>query len=229
MSALAPGHVLVLLRKVPETQVVVDLGKCRRFVVHPPYNCRRALDPGIPWRPIPKIFWLSPDGLWFEEGGHEFEIGKVFYVERHPVHITHHFLIMNKPLPSKLAPYRDQATGENYFKWLNQQAIKPDESCSDSIDTREKPTWNADKRTLSYRGTEYRRFLRTASRVIELFNAFESSSWTSAKLDERRNPADVRKKVNDALGTRNAGFTIERDRTNHDCLIWKEKLPRHGR
>jgi hypothetical protein len=159
MSALAPGHVLVLLSKVPETQVVVDLGKCLRFVVHPPYNRRRALDPGIPWRPIPKIFRLSPDGLWFEEGGHEFEIGKVFYVERHPVHITHHFLIMNKPLPSKLAPYRDQATGENYFKWRNQQAIKPDESCSDSITTQKKP------------GAKAR------AKIVEFFNNNPKPEW----------------------------------------------------
>jgi hypothetical protein len=116
----------------------------------------------------------------------------------------------------KVQPALDRL--DSLVKQLSEALSAP---CSDSIEVRETPVWNADLRILSYRGTEYRRFPGTARVVIEAFNAFQSSGWTLAKLDDGRNRADVRRKVNFSLRARKAGFTIECHRTNHDCLIWE--------
>jgi hypothetical protein len=135
MPDLPPGHVLVLLRDIPERRIVVDLKTCQWFVVDPPYSQRQALDPQA-WPSLPtQVFCKTPENLWIWERGEREVTHMKFYSEVHPVFVAHNYLLVGKPLPRVLEPYRQQATGKAYFEWHKEQVDNPTRSCVDGIET----------------------------------------------------------------------------------------------
>ncbi len=131
-------------------KVPIDLGECIEFEV---YNIRPA-DPfesasaeAHRTRP-PRCYYLSPSNFCFRKcdatgparrpllglDDHPRRRNKAQYIASHLVQVAHDYLDSGwVTLPPQLEPYRQQATGDAFVKWLGEHANKPLEACTPSM------------------------------------------------------------------------------------------------